>query len=137
MEINVISGALYTQDGKKIADVKDPSIMLVDEPYKQRTMEVAENIGKTHSITCQLAPYDMRMVYSLMYGMKITNNFLKMHGGIMVRNAANLPGFVVAYPECEKGRNPMQSCEEYRRKGYAIRNSLWADRIRERFMRKE
>ena len=80
MEINVISGALYTQDGKKIADVKDSSIMLVDEPYKQRTMEVAENIGKTHSITCQLAPYDMRMVYSLMY--------LKMHGGIMVRNAA-------------------------------------------------
>ena len=56
MEINVISGALYTQDGKKIADVKDSSIMLVDEPYKQRTMEVAENIGKTHSITCQLAP---------------------------------------------------------------------------------
>lgn len=61
MEINVISGALYTQDGKKIADVKDSSIMLVDELYKQRTMEVAENIGKTHSITCQLAPYDMRM----------------------------------------------------------------------------
>ena len=88
MEINVISGALYTQDGKKIADVKDSSIMLVDELYKQRTMEVAENIGKTHSITCQLAPYDMGMVYSLMYGMKITNNFLKMHGGIMVRNAA-------------------------------------------------
>lgn len=53
-----------------------------------KAMEVAENIGKTHSITCQLAPYDMRMVYSLMYGMKITNNFLKMHGGIMVRNAA-------------------------------------------------
>ena len=55
MEINVISGALYTQDGKKIADVKDSSIMLVDELYKQRTMEVAENIGKTHSITCQLS----------------------------------------------------------------------------------
>lgn len=54
MEINVIGGALYTQDGKKIADVKDSSIMLVDEPYKQRTMEVAKNIGKTHSITCQL-----------------------------------------------------------------------------------
>ena len=49
MEINVISGALYTQDGKKIADVKDSSIMLVDELYKQRTMEVAENLGKTHA----------------------------------------------------------------------------------------
>ena len=48
-----------------------------------------------------------------------------------------LPGFVTAYPECEKGRNPVQSCEEYRRKGGAIRNSPWADRIRERFMRKE
>lgn len=71
MEINVIGGALYTQDGKKIADVKDSSIMLVDEPYKQRTMEVAKNIGKTHSITCQLAPYDMRMIYSFMYGIPI------------------------------------------------------------------
>lgn len=88
MEINVTGGALYTQDGKKIADVKDSSITLADEPYKQRTMKVAENIGKTHSITCQLVSYDMRTVYSLMYGMKITNNFLKMHGGIMVRNAA-------------------------------------------------
>lgn len=48
-----------------------------------------------------------------------------------------LPGIVTAYPECEKGRDPMQSCEEYRRKGHAICNSSWADRIRERFMRKE
>lgn len=48
-----------------------------------------------------------------------------------------LPGFVTAYPECEKGRNPVQSCEEYRRKGCAIRNSPWADRIRERFMKRE
>lgn len=47
----------------------------------------------------------------------------------------NLPGFVVAYPECEKGRNPMQSCEEYRRKGYAIRNSLWADQETKRLPR--
>ena len=38
MEINVINGALYTQDGKKIADVKDSSRMLADEPYKGRTI---------------------------------------------------------------------------------------------------
>lgn len=62
--------------------------MTVDELYKQRTATAVADIGRTHSITCQFAPYDMRMVYSLMYGMKITNNFLKMHGGIMVRNAA-------------------------------------------------
>ena len=44
---------------------------------------------------------------------------------------------VTAYPECEKGRNPVQTCEDYRTAGCAIRNSPWADRIRERFMRKE
>lgn len=40
MEINVISGALYTQDGKKIADVKDSSIMLVDELYKEQCLRM-------------------------------------------------------------------------------------------------
>ena len=45
--------------------------------------------------------------------------------------------YIPVDPNLPGGRNPMQSCEEYRRKGYAIRNSLWADRIRERFMRKE
>ena len=88
MEIKGMRGALYTQDGSKLADAEGISVMTVDEPYEQRMMETAANIGRTHSITCQLAPYDMRMIYSLMYGMKITNNFLKMHGGIMVRNVA-------------------------------------------------
>ena len=88
MEIKVMGGALYTQNGRKLADVEEVSAMTVDELYKQRTATAVADIGRTHSITCQFAPYDMRMVYSLMYGMKITNNFLKMHGGIMVRNAA-------------------------------------------------
>ena len=88
MEIKRTGGVLYMQDGRKLADVKGASIMTVDEPYKQRMMETVANSGRTHSITCQLAPYDMRMIYSLMYGMKITNNFLKMHDGIMVRNVA-------------------------------------------------
>ena len=82
MEINVIGGALYTQDGKKLAYVKDSSMMLVDESYKQRTMEVAENIGKTHSITCQLAPYDMRMIYrihSLTLNLIPINHILHLH----------------------------------------------------------
>lgn len=88
MEIKGSGGALYMQDGRKLADIEEVSAMTVDEPYKQRTVAAMADIGRTHSITCQLAPYDMRMIYSLMYGMKITNNFLKMHGGIMVRNVA-------------------------------------------------
>lgn len=88
MEIKGTGGALYMQDGRKLADVEEVSAMTIDEPCKRRTVTAVADIGRTHSITFQLAPYDMRMVYSLMYGMKITNNFLKMHGGIMVRNVA-------------------------------------------------
>lgn len=47
----------------------------------------------------------------------------------------NLPGFVTAFPECEYGGMAVETCNKYRAKGTAIRNSTWADRIRERFMR--
>lgn len=96
MEINVISGALYTQDGKKIADVKDSSIMLVDEPYKQRTMEVAENIGKTHSIdkstvyrTLEKAYDDLAVLFFGIEGVKTieVNRKPKKSGKKTMRNA--------------------------------------------------
>lgn len=47
----------------------------------------------------------------------------------------NLPGFVTAFPECEYGGMAVETCSRYRVAGTAIRNSAWADRIRERFMR--
>lgn len=47
----------------------------------------------------------------------------------------NLPGFVTAFPECEYGGTAVETCSRYRVAGTAIRNSAWADRIRERFMR--
>lgn len=40
-------------------------------------------------------------------------------------------------PICECGIKEGTTCENYIRKGCALRNSPWADRIRERFMRKE
>lgn len=48
---------------------------------------------------------------------------------------ADLPGFATAYPECENGGLAIETCSNYRRKGAAIRNSNWANQIRERFMR--
>lgn len=47
----------------------------------------------------------------------------------------NLPGFVTAFPECEYGGMAVETCSRYRVAGTAIRNSAWADQIRERFMR--
>ena len=47
----------------------------------------------------------------------------------------NLPGFVTALPECEYGGIAVERCERYRVAGATIRNSAWADQIRERFMR--
>lgn len=47
----------------------------------------------------------------------------------------NLPGFVTAFPECEYGGMAVETCSRYRVAGTAIRNSAWADRIRERFTR--
>lgn len=47
----------------------------------------------------------------------------------------NLPGFVTAFPECEYGGMAVETCSRYRVAGTTIRNSTWADRIRERFMR--
>lgn len=40
-----------------------------------------------------------------------------------------------AFPNCEYGGVATETCDRYRVKGTAIRNSVWADRIRERFMR--
>lgn len=47
----------------------------------------------------------------------------------------NLPGFATTFPECEYGGMAVETCSRYRVAGTAIRNSAWADRIRERFTR--
>lgn len=46
-----------------------------------------------------------------------------------------LPGFVIAYPECEYGGIAEETCDNYQLKGTGIRSIAWADRIQQRFMR--
>lgn len=50
MEIKGMGGALYTQNGRKLADVEEVSTMTVDELYKQRTATAVADIGRTHPV---------------------------------------------------------------------------------------
>lgn len=188
--MNFKSGALYTKDGRKLADIDSGvvewGVQVTAEAPTKSVATVARNATGTIEGKQQIGRLD---VLSLMYGMRITNNWLKMHGGIMTRNGGkkkekeivlnkiqqifgldpeynkkmeeqarqlhekalagkwcctceycipvdpNLPGFVTAFPECEYGGMAVETCSRYRVAGTTIRNSAWADRIRERFMR--
>lgn len=82
-------GALYIDD-KKVADKCEGIIEAVvcDTDFRDRAFFFPEKMGVTFS--------DFRIrrndLLSLMYGMKITNNYLKLHGGIMAREVAGRKG---------------------------------------------
>lgn len=82
-------GALYI-DGKKVADKCEEIVETVelDKDFRDRALNFPEKLTVTFS--------DFRLkrngMLSLMYGMKITNNYLKLHGGIMVREVAGRKG---------------------------------------------
>ena len=78
-------GALYI-DGKKVADKCEEIVETVelDMDFRDRALNFPEKLTVTFS-DFRLKRNDM---LSLMYGMKITNNYLKLHGGIMTREVA-------------------------------------------------
>lgn len=82
-------GALYI-DGKKVADKCEEIVELdmVDMDFRDRAFNFPEKLTVTIS-DFRLKRNDM---LSLMYGIKITNNYLKLHGGIMAREVAGRKG---------------------------------------------
>lgn len=82
-------GALYI-DGKKVADKCEGVVEIVelDTDFRDRALNFPEKLTVTFS-DFRLKRNDM---LSLMYGMKITNNYLKLHGGIMTREVAGRKG---------------------------------------------
>lgn len=82
-------GELYF-DGKKIADNCEVTSETVDltEDFKNRGIDFPKGLTVTLS-NFRLKRNDM---LSLIYGMKITNNYLKLHGGIMMRQVAGRKG---------------------------------------------
>lgn len=85
--MNFKSGALYTKDGRKLADIDSGvvewGVQVTAEAPTESVATVARNATGTIEGKLQIGHLD---VLSLMYGMRITNNWLKMHGGIMTRN---------------------------------------------------
>lgn len=85
--MNFKSGALYTKDGRKLADIDSGvvewGVQVTAEAPTKSVATVARNATGTIEGKLQIGHLD---VLSLMYGMRITNNWLKMHGGIMARN---------------------------------------------------
>lgn len=81
--------ALYI-DGKKVADKCEEIVETVelDMDFRDRALNFPEKLTVTFS-DFRLKRNDM---LSLMYGMKITNNYLKLHGGIMTREVAGRKG---------------------------------------------
>lgn len=86
MITNKAGGTLYMQDGRKLIDIKEVSEIsrTSEETCTQRKVKHT-GLG---TLCFQNTSGDLRMLYGFMYGTEITNNFLKMHGGIMVRNVA-------------------------------------------------
>lgn len=85
--MNFKSGALYTKDGRKLADIDSGivewGVQVTAEVPTKSVATVTRNATGTIEGKQRIGHLD---VLSLMYGMRITNNWLKMHGGIMARN---------------------------------------------------
>lgn len=85
--MNFKSGALYTKDGHKLADIDSGvvewGVQVTAEVPTKSVATVTRNTTEAFEGELLIGHLD---VLSLMYGMRITNNWLKMHGGIMARN---------------------------------------------------
>lgn len=80
-------GALYTQEGKKIADIQKVELNIERQKHVYPDDLVKKKVAQSWIFKGKIS-CDRRLIYSIMYGMKITNNYLKLHGGTMVRNVA-------------------------------------------------
>lgn len=85
--MNFKSGALYTKDGRKLADIDSGvvewGVQVTTEVPTKSVATVTRNTTETFESKLHIDRLD---ALSLLYGMRITNNWLKMRGGIMSRN---------------------------------------------------
>lgn len=77
-------GALYV-DGRKLGDIEE-----LDFPIKPAQLSKTEKIGQSVEIPKEItmefqARVTTRLLLTLVTGLPITNNWLKLHGGIMER----------------------------------------------------
>ena len=97
-------GALYV-DGRKLGDIEE-----FDFPIKPAQLSKTEKIGQSVEIPKEItmefqARVTPRLLLTLVAGLPITNNWLKLHGGIMERKV-----------QIEKARKMIQQKNTRRRK---------------------
>ena len=78
-------------DGNPVAvgELRDLSFdMEPEKPSVLGDMQYIRSVGSSAQFELSIdgAHINRLVFYSLLYGRKITNNYLKLHGGIMVRN---------------------------------------------------
>lgn len=84
-------GSLYITNGGghvKVADIKEAEIEEIKPEHGDILEKTVRMFSGNMEITVQLHLSRLEKL-SILYGRKITNNYLKMHGGIMTRIGAN------------------------------------------------
>lgn len=79
---NVKTGVLYTKDGKKIMDIKAGDIAI---DVEKAEVFIKAPVPPQHiemTMSWHITPWDM---ITLVTGKRPSNNWMKMHGGIMER----------------------------------------------------
>ena len=99
-----MSGTLYV-DGRKLGDIAE-----LDFPAKPEQLSKTEKIGQSVEIPKEITMefqtrVTPRLLLTLVTGMSISNNWLKLHGGIMERKV-----------QIEKARKMIQQKNTRRRK---------------------
>lgn len=89
--INFGSGTLFftTDAGAsfKLTDIKDIEVCCEENKENVEYFDSSTQIVKlpsNHTMTVEFE-MDRQSMFSLIYGQKMTNNWLKMHGGVMTR----------------------------------------------------
>ena len=117
-----MSGTLYL-DGRKIGDIEE-----LDFPIKPEQLSKTEKIGQSVEIPKEItmefqARVTPQLLLTLLTGLPITNNWLKLHGGIMERKV-----------QIEKARK-MKSRKRVRKEskdGKGNRKDTDGDRVRDK-----
>lgn len=85
-------GKLYI-DGREALDTLDKCEVVPCDIEKDEKIMNVMNAFKEFSVSfCGSIKYKRNDALSFMYNMKITNNYLKLHGGIMTREVAGRKG---------------------------------------------
>ena len=81
--IEILSGTLYLND-EPIMNI-DKCDLVCEEPIYANELPKAMKFSEPKEVTIENVKINRNTLLSILLGRKVTNNWLKMHGGIMTR----------------------------------------------------